>query len=105
MVVVAIIGILSSLLLHGLARAKGRAQSTLCQNNLKQIQLPWEIYAGDYDGHIVLNQEAVIAGEPFTVNGWVTGNAQSYISDGNLRGGLLWPSLNPTFATGRMHGT
>jgi prepilin-type N-terminal cleavage/methylation domain-containing protein/prepilin-type processing-associated H-X9-DG protein len=93
LVVIAVIAVLAGLLLPALSRAKQQAQSTACKNNLKQLQLAWEMYADDNSGRIVLNQEAVIGNDFFTVSGWVTGNAQTDISDENLRRGLLWDYL------------
>ena len=49
LVVIAIIAILAALLLPTLARAKARAQRTVCLNNLKQICLGIQLYAGDHD--------------------------------------------------------
>jgi len=49
LVVIAIIAILAALLLPVLAHAKARAQRTVCLNNLKQISLGINVYAGDHD--------------------------------------------------------
>ncbi|MCP5526215.1 MAG: type II secretion system protein [Verrucomicrobiales bacterium] len=49
LVVIAIIGILAGLLMPGLGRAKGKALSTACLNNLHQIGLAMEIYVQDND--------------------------------------------------------
>ncbi|HVM46592.1 MAG TPA: prepilin-type N-terminal cleavage/methylation domain-containing protein [Candidatus Acidoferrum sp.] len=49
LVVIAIIAILAALLLPALARAKTKAKSTQCMNNMKQILLASRIYADEYD--------------------------------------------------------
>ncbi|HMJ89481.1 MAG TPA: type II secretion system protein [Candidatus Acidoferrum sp.] len=50
LVVIAIIAILASLLLPSLARAKGKAKSVTCLNNLKQFGPAIHMYAADHDG-------------------------------------------------------
>jgi prepilin-type N-terminal cleavage/methylation domain-containing protein/prepilin-type processing-associated H-X9-DG protein len=47
LVVVAIIGILAALLLPALSQSKARSRRTTCLNNLKQINLAFQLYAGD----------------------------------------------------------
>jgi len=48
LVVIAIIGILGALLLPALSGAKARAQRIKCQNNVRQLQLALQMYAGDH---------------------------------------------------------
>ena len=47
LVVIAIIAILAAMLLPALGRAKARAQTTQCINNLHQLTICWIMYAGD----------------------------------------------------------
>jgi prepilin-type N-terminal cleavage/methylation domain-containing protein len=47
LMVIAIIGILSALLLPALSQAKGKAKQTTCLNNLKQVGLAIRLYADE----------------------------------------------------------
>jgi prepilin-type N-terminal cleavage/methylation domain-containing protein/prepilin-type processing-associated H-X9-DG protein len=49
LVVIAIIAIIAALVLPALSGAKAKAQRTTCLNNLKQINLAVNLYAGDND--------------------------------------------------------
>jgi prepilin-type N-terminal cleavage/methylation domain-containing protein/prepilin-type processing-associated H-X9-DG protein len=55
LMVIAIIGILAALLLPALSKAKQRAYTIVCLNNLKQLQLCWHMYAHDNDDVITPN--------------------------------------------------
>src|SRR5436190_1382828 len=69
LVVVAIIAILASLLLPALAKAKTKAQGIKCMNNLKQLQLVWHLYAGDYNDKLPTSGYT----KPLEPTAWVDG--------------------------------
>jgi len=47
LVVIAIIAVLAGLLLPALGRAQARSLRAACQNHLRQLQICWQLYAGD----------------------------------------------------------
>lgn len=55
LVVIAVIGILGSLLLPALAKAKGKAHETKCLNNLKQLGLSTLLYSQDHQGLVQID--------------------------------------------------
>ena len=75
LVVVAIIAILAGILLPALAKAKQQAYKIKCVNNMKQLGIIWQIYAGDYDDRLVIN------GSGTTILTWVGGSFESNPSD------------------------
>ncbi len=52
LVVIAIISILAALLLPALAKAKAKAVSIKCLNNLKQMGISTQMYVGDNNDHL-----------------------------------------------------
>jgi len=76
LVVIAIIAILAAMLLPALAKAKAKAQTVQCLNNLKQLQACWHLYNVDSNGVLPPNK----AQTPTTTLGtdsWIGGNAQA----------------------------
>src|SRR5689334_5110679 len=53
--VIAVIGILASLLLPSLRRVQSRAQGVICLNNTKQLSFAWRIYSDDNAGRLAYN--------------------------------------------------
>src|SRR5258708_7362939 len=71
LVVIAIIGVLAGLLLPALSRAKSSAQTTVCINNLRRLQLAWGMYADENEEQLPWNLPSFLP-VPSTTN-WVGG--------------------------------
>ncbi len=91
LVVIAIIGVLAALLLSALSQAKSRAQTTVCLNNLKQLQLAWLIYVDENEDQLPDN--AWYGNWHLFGNNWV-GGAMSYETDPEVPG--VWSHADST---------
>lgn len=73
LVVIAIIAILAAMLLPALAKAKARAVEVQCVNNVKQLQVGWNMYLGDSGDVMMPNSPLSAAGAT-----WVGGGTESW---------------------------
>src|SRR5262245_20203820 len=87
LVVVAIIAILASMLLPAFSRSKSKAQSIACVNNLKQLQLGYNLYA--HDNNDLLMQMTSRWGRDVPLS-WILGNAQQDGSPTNVQSGTMF---------------
>jgi prepilin-type N-terminal cleavage/methylation domain-containing protein len=71
LLVIAVIGILASLLLPSLNRAKGSAQGAQCASNIRQLIQGWLMYADDNNGQLPCNSDGQDGMGVFT--NWVAG--------------------------------
>src|SRR4030095_12420187 len=73
LVVIVIIAIPASMVLAALSKAKTKAQGIYCVNNLKQLQLCWQMYADDHDGIVPPNNQYGVDRTGKKGSGWVDG--------------------------------
>src|SRR4051812_2103603 len=99
LVVIAIIAILAAMLLPALAKAKEKAKTTQCLNNMKQLQLCWHMYVDDNNDQVPLNGAAATAGPGGNglPQSWITGNGQSDPALPWIANGVLYP-YNKTYS-------
>jgi prepilin-type N-terminal cleavage/methylation domain-containing protein/prepilin-type processing-associated H-X9-DG protein len=94
LVVIGIIGILASLLLPSLSKAKQKAKSIQCLSNMKQLTVAWMLYAGDFNDQLVTN--TVDANTNSWAAGWLDLGDPADTDNTNTATlmspeGLLWP--------------
>lgn len=97
LVVIAIIAILAAMLLPALGRAKQQGLTAACQNNLRQLQLCWHMYAMDHDDTLPPNQSVYDLNTGAPIPGvelgwtWCPGNTRMDTTTSNIEAGYLFP--------------
>jgi len=93
LVVIAIIAILASLLLPALSRAKAKAQSIKCLNNLRQLTLCWLMYPDDHGDRLPPQNPGATAGGDMSLQSgsWILGDVQQDLTSSNIEHGVLFP--------------
>ena len=93
LVVIAIIAILASLLLGSLVMARLKGKQATCINNIRQLSLAVELYAGDHGSYYPYCTDG--GGGAGEEGGWVYyasfPTAAGEIADFDVRRGTLWP--------------
>ena len=89
MVVVAMVGLLATMLAPTMARTKPNSASFQCQNNLRQLAFAWKMYADDNNGGLVYNRDGGNVGKSLGNEGWVGGWLDYSASTDNANTSLL----------------
>ena len=91
-VVIAILGILGSLLLPVLGKAKVRATGSKCLNNLKQLQTCWQMYVDDHEDRVPPNRSMQTNGIwRSTPDSWIGESSALYDTDPRaIENGILF---------------
>ncbi len=87
LVVIAIIAILAAILLPTLSKSKSQTQSIACLNNLRQLSICWQLYAGDFNDLMVPNNN--IAGRA-PGSSWCQGTGILETNTTVIESGLLF---------------
>ncbi len=89
LVVIAIIAILAAILMPVLQKAKQRALTGQCLNNMKELQIAFRMYVDDNNDWLPYNGVGYLPGT--TVQSWITNNdAQTTVIFDGTRNGVLY---------------
>ena len=94
LVVIAIMAVLSAILLPALNKGRSRSQAISCLNNLRQLQLSWQMYSDDNEDTLPANNyvDGFKVGSLVLTKGpsWCPGNARTDTTTANIENGLLF---------------
>ncbi len=88
LVVIAIIAILAAILMPVLQQAQVRARTTQCLNNMKQLEVCYNMYVEDNNQWLPPNWGG--GGSISTAGSWVVGSAQNDWNLTNIQNGVLF---------------
>jgi prepilin-type N-terminal cleavage/methylation domain-containing protein len=71
--VLAVLGLLASVMITSLAGTHGGIAAVQCRNNLRQLVAGWRMYADDNHGTLVYNLDGTQAGLSSVYPAWVAG--------------------------------
>ena len=71
LIVIAIIAILAAMLLPALQTAREKAKAISCAGNLKQLGIPFQMYASEYAGWVIPARGGRIR-TPMQFHGWLS---------------------------------
>jgi len=100
LVVIAVIAILAAMLLPVLSQAKSRAQTIVCNNNLKQLEECCHLYSADNNDFLPPNQVGGFVAAPSStnspttvtnINSWCPGIAPEDANLNDVESGLIFP--------------
>ena len=90
--VVAIIGLLAAMVLPALGRAQAKAYGVSCLNDLKQLQMGWQMYVDDHGGKLPENYADLSTGVwRSSSNSWAGSSSARFDPDDSaIRQGSLF---------------
>jgi len=98
LVVIAIIAILAAMLLPALNKAKDKARTLICLNDLKQLETCWHLYAVDHQDLLAPNNSVMLFSGPTgpgtpggTGVSWCPDHARTDTNTVDLVSGVLFP--------------
>jgi prepilin-type processing-associated H-X9-DG protein len=86
---VAMLGLLASMLVPAMARTRPNSTAFQCLNNLRQLAFAWKMYADDNNGSLVYNRDGGNVGKQGGSEAWVGGWMDYSSSTDNTNIGLL----------------
>lgn len=109
LIAIAVIALLVGLLLPSLSKARGKAQSLLCLNNVKQWSLAFWMYADDHEDFFPYEGNPSDISSGLNLNAWYNSTAeyanQSKLKDLYLQGRPPVPGVRSIFVCPRTRGT